>query len=131
MHGYNLCLLAEAYQFAGQWNDMVVAAKSAIEEAERTGILFYLPEAYRLLGEGTYFLKGNESAITKMLLKAARIAEQKRSYTLQLKASNSFLKHTKHNLLKKIVIKKAQKTHEKLKQLNPDLKTFSFKMYME
>ena len=89
IRGYSLCLLADSYQKAARPNDAVNAARAAIEEMDQTGIVFYRPEAFRLLGEAKLSLDRRSASARRMLVSAFRFAERQSSYALQMKAANS------------------------------------------
>jgi len=103
MHGYNLCLLAEGYQNMGCWQKMVGAANASIEEMRRTGIVFYQPEAYRLLGKGLSHLKSNRARPIRMHLRALRLAEKQESLPLLLQAQHSLAQETDRQWINNVV----------------------------
>ena len=94
MRGYALCLLAEAYQHVDRWQNSVNTAETAVYEMVRTGIVFYLPEAYRLLGQGIGNLDANSKDCQVRLVNAVRIARRSRSRWLLFKASYSLIQRT-------------------------------------
>ena len=86
MHGYNLCLLAEAYKAHSAWREVVQASQSAIAEMERTGITFYLSEAQRLLSEGMFALGEQHIVASRACILALRTAERQQSVPLFVRA---------------------------------------------
>jgi class 3 adenylate cyclase/tetratricopeptide (TPR) repeat protein len=82
MRSYGLCLLAQARQRARLRRKSAEAAWAAIAEAERSGVTFYLAEAYRLSGEALCQIRPKKAAGLRMLLRAVRVAVGQRSCTL-------------------------------------------------
>ena len=86
MRSYGLCLLAQASQRARHRRKSAEAAKAAITEAGRTGVTFYLAEAYRLSGEALCQIRPKKTAGSRMLLRAVRVAVRQRSCTALVRA---------------------------------------------
>ena len=116
MRSYGLCLLAEAYQRARLWPESAEAARAAIAEAERTGVAFYLAEAYRLAGEALCHLDTNKSAGLRTLVRAVRVAEGQRSCVLLLRAYLSLLELSSRKRLITIVSARATTTLRRMQQ---------------
>jgi class 3 adenylate cyclase/tetratricopeptide (TPR) repeat protein len=110
MRSYGLCLLAEAHQRAGLWAESAEAATAAIAEAERTGITFYLAEAYRLSGKALCDLRPTQTAGLRMLVKAVRVAERQRSDPLLLRAYLSILALSRRKRLRAVRFARAMTT---------------------
>jgi class 3 adenylate cyclase/tetratricopeptide (TPR) repeat protein len=110
MRSYGLCLLAEAYQRAGLWAEGAEAATAALAEAERTGITFYLAEAYRLSGKALCHLRPTQTAGFRMLVKAVRVAERQRSDPLLLRAYLSILALSRRKRLRAVRLARAMTT---------------------
>jgi tetratricopeptide (TPR) repeat protein len=116
MRSYGLCLLAEAYQRAARWPESAEAARAAIAEAERTGIEFYLAEAYRLAGEALCHLGPTRTAGLQMLLRAVRVAERQRSDMLLLRACVSLLELSSRRRLRAMIAAHATTTLQRMRQ---------------
>jgi tetratricopeptide (TPR) repeat protein len=116
MRSYGLCLLAEAYQRAGLWPESAKKARAAIAEAERTGITFYLPEAYRLFGEALCHLHPTKTVGLLMLVRAVRVAEGQRSYPLLLRACRSLLELSSRKRLRTIIFARATTTLRRMQR---------------
>jgi hypothetical protein len=116
MRSYGLCLLAEAYQRAALWSESAEAARAAIAEAERTGVAFYLAEAYRLAGVALCHLGTNKSAGSRTLVRAVRVAEGQRSCVLLLRAYLSLLELSSRKRLVTIVFARATTTLRRMQQ---------------
>ncbi len=106
MRGYSLCLLAETYQRLEVWQDVVAAARLAIEEAGRTGIVFYEPEAHILLSQGLSMLDGNKPGFIRPLIRALRMAEGQRAVPLFLRASKALIDQADRKDLSRIIAAK-------------------------
>ena len=117
MYGYSLCLLADAHQRANHWEESVDRAREAIAETKRTGIVFYQPEAYRILGEGVCKVLGRRSSSIRPLIQALRIAEQQRSKSLSMLASDSLLRAVDRRWFQSII---KSRTMKLLDQNEPD-----------
>jgi class 3 adenylate cyclase/tetratricopeptide (TPR) repeat protein len=116
MRSYGLCLLAEAYQRAGLWSESAEAAGAAIAEAERTGVAFYLAEAYRLAGAALSHLGPTETAGLRMLLRAVRVAEGQGSCVLLLRTYLSLLELRRRKRLRTIVSARATTMLKRMQQ---------------
>jgi class 3 adenylate cyclase/tetratricopeptide (TPR) repeat protein len=116
MRSYGLCLLAEAYQRAGLWSESAEAARAAIAEAERTGVAFYLAEAYRLAGAALSHLGPTETAGLRMLLRAVRVAEGQGSCVLLLRTYLSLLELRRRKRLRTIVSARATTMLKRMQQ---------------
>jgi class 3 adenylate cyclase/tetratricopeptide (TPR) repeat protein len=116
MRSYGLCLLAEAYQRAALWSESAEAAQAAIAEAERTGVAFYLAEAYRLAGAALCHLGPTRTAGLRTLLRAVRVAERQRSCVLLLRAYLSLLELSSRKRLRTIVFARATATLRRMQQ---------------
>ena len=103
MRSYGLCLLADAYQLADRWEDSIDISRTAIAESRRTGVVFYLPEAYRLLGQGLYRLGKGRRASARSLIMALRTAEMQCSVPLIELASQSLLDIVDSRRLRSII----------------------------
>ncbi|MGI9436588.1 MAG: ATP-binding protein [Geminicoccaceae bacterium] len=115
MRGYNLCLLAEAYQSDGQFEEMMLSASHSIDETKRTQIAFYQPEAYRLLGEGLWHLNHDPEESTRTLISAFRLAEQQRSIPLQVRAGHALLPIVDRSQLRRLIERRAIRASESMK----------------
>jgi hypothetical protein len=116
MRSYGFCLLAEAYQRAGLWPKGAEAAEAAVAEAERTGITFYLAEAYRLSGEALCHLRPTETAGLRMLLRAVRLAERQRSDSLLLRVCLSLLELSRRERPRTIILARATTTLRRMQR---------------
>jgi tetratricopeptide (TPR) repeat protein len=108
MRGHHLCLLAEVYQRAGRPQEAVDTANAAILEMERTGIVFYQAEAYRLLGEGLSRLDKAKTLPLRRTTQALRIAENQRSFPLTLRAYCSLLRLAQRQRLRDTIITRSE-----------------------
>ena len=93
MHGLWLCLLADAYLRAGEPADARAASEAAIDEVSRTGIRFFLPEAYRLYGEACAAAPARGGGGVSELVRAVRLAHRQASPVLLVKAGEAALRH--------------------------------------
>ena len=109
MQGYQYCLLAEAYKLNGDWENVIEVANQAKAKMHSTGIVFYQPEAYRLLGEGVFQARMKKAQSARLLMKAIRITERYRSRPLHLKACLSLIESTDRRKLHDIVVTRARK----------------------
>ena len=116
MRSYGLSLLAEANQRAGLWLESAEVARAAIAEAERTGITFYLAEAYRLCGEALCRLGPTRTAGLRMLIRAVRLADRQGACALQLRGCLSILELSRRERLRTIAFARATTT---LRQMQP------------
>ena len=116
MRTYGLCLLAEAYQRAGLWSEAGEAATAAIAEAERTGITFYLAEAYRLSGEALCHLSPTQTAGSRMLLRAVHVAERQRSDPLLLRGYLSLLRMSSRQRLRTVIFVRTMTTLRRMQR---------------
>ena len=103
MRGYSLVLLAEAYQKGNRWRDVADTANIALAEMDRTGIVFYQAEAYRLLSEGLLSLGSDRTTIVHLLTKALRLAERQHSLPLSIRISCSLLNQIKNRRFQRVV----------------------------
>lgn len=108
MHGYNLCLLAEAYKAVRSWESAVQTAREALFEMDRTGIVFYKPEAQRLLAEGMSALSAPQSQTFRMYSLALRTAEAQQSLPLFFRTFRALASRTDRPRARRIVQARAQ-----------------------
>ena len=108
MRGYSLSLLSHAYLKAGRPKDAAATAQTAIVEAERTGIVFYQSEAYRLLGEASAELGGSRAIVMRELKKSLRVAETQRSLFLSVRSLCALLDSVKDSRLRNVVLARAE-----------------------
>ena len=116
MRSYGLCLQAEAYQRAARWAQSAEAARAAIAEAERTGVAFYLAEAYRLAGEALCRLGPGKAAGLRTLVRAARVAEGQGSCIPLLRACLPLLELGSRKRLRGVILARATTTLKRLQQ---------------
>jgi class 3 adenylate cyclase/tetratricopeptide (TPR) repeat protein/energy-coupling factor transporter ATP-binding protein EcfA2 len=93
MHGLWLCALAEAHLHAGEPAAARAASEAAIDQAARTGICFFLPEAYRLCGEACMALPSAHDAGRAAFVRAVQVAHRQSSPVLLVKAGAAALRH--------------------------------------
>lgn len=93
MRGLWLCLLADACLGAWRPAEARTASEAAIAEAERTGIGFFRPEAYRLLGEACLAQDEDRDAGRRALVSAVELALRQGSPVLLWKAAEATVRH--------------------------------------
>ena len=108
MLGYSLSLLAEARLSAGCLDDAGLIAETALQEMARTGIVFYQPEACRLLAEACCRRGGLQAKGLAHLNKALRLSERQASLPLFCKAQRSLLTLGSGRRLEQSVAARAQ-----------------------
>ncbi len=114
MRGLWLCLLADAQLRAGRHLQAAATAQSAVDDATHTGICFYLPEAYRLLGEAQLALAPQCHAGVIALLRAIQVARRQSSPVLLVKAAQAVLWQVERNCVRQVVETYACRTTREL-----------------
>ena len=104
MLGYSLSLLAEAWLCAGRFDDARSTAEAALREMDRTGIVFYQPEACRLLAEACCRRDGLRSRSLAYFNKALRLSERQASLPLFCRAHHSLLTFGSTDRLERSVV---------------------------
>ncbi len=116
MQGYMLCLLADIYHSVSRYHDAAKASAGALSEMERTGIVFYQPEAYRLFGKSIGHVDHDQTRSLGAMIKAFRVAEQQRSLPLQQKALGTLLPVVDRRRLRDLIMKRARRNLRTLDQ---------------
>ena len=91
MLGYSLSLLAELHLGAERFDDARSAADAALREMDRSGIVFYQPEACRLLAEAGCQRDGLQASSLAHFNRALRLSERQASLPLFCRAHSSLL----------------------------------------
>lgn len=99
MRGYALSLLAEACLQANKLNDAIEMVDAAIVEIDRTGIIFYKAETYRLKAEILARIENDGAKSVSYLLRALRFAEQQQALSMSLRTISTLLRFSHQSRL--------------------------------
>lgn len=89
LHVFRLGMLIESYRMAHRYQEGLATVHEALEFADRTSDLFWVPELYRLQGELLYGSGAEIPEVEDSYQKSLEISRQQSSRLLELRTSVS------------------------------------------